>query len=116
MSKQEQIAEEARRLHALGLSWLEIGRVLGVSNETARYAADPEYAARRRNANRLRKLQRYVPKKNRVVESRPPESDARRAIEAALSRMKADTRTPFQRAFGDPPPGRSALDQKRGQA
>src|SRR5690606_25894223 len=45
---------------------------------------------------------------------RPPEEDAHRVIQAALWRVKTDTRTPFQRALGDPPPGRSALDQKLG--
>lgn len=112
MSPQEQIAVQARRLRSLGMSWLAIGRELGVSDEVARRAADPEYAERRREANRLRKQHKRAPRKNRVIEYRPPEEDAQRVIQAALWRAKTDTRTPFQRALGDPPPGRSALDQK----
>lgn len=112
MSEAEQIAGQARRLRSLGMSWLAIGRELGVSDEVARRAADPEYAERRREANKLRKQRMRAPRKNRVIEYRPPGEDAERVLRDALWRVMADTRTPFQRALGDPPPGRSALDQR----
>lgn len=41
-------------------------------------------------------------------------TDLNRAAERLLKALPADTRTWQQKLLGDPPPGRSALDRKRG--
>jgi hypothetical protein len=112
MSKQQDLAPTVLKMRKSGMSWNAIAKELHVSSETVRMSIDEDYAERRRIANNARRKARYVPKRIHMVEQRPPAPDAHRAIELAASRAKRDTRTPFQRAFGDPPFERSALYQK----
>ena len=114
MTKQQDLAPTVLKMRNAGMAWNAIAKELHVSSETVRMSVDEDYAERRRIENNARRKARYVPKRIHMVEHRPPAQDAHRAIELAASRARRDTRTPFQRAFGDPPPGRSALDQKNG--
>ena len=83
------LARELRRLS--GLPWAQIAERLGTTPNTVRRALDPEYVERMRAYER-----------NRDRSDRRP---ARHAI-------PADTRTLTARLFGDPLPGRSALDRR----
>lgn len=74
------------RLHAQGLTWKEIGKRYGISDESARCAA-----LRRGAAGKM----------NRVME------------QILISQIPKDTRGLTARLMGDPLPGRSALDRRQ---
>ena len=93
----------AKELRAAGLGWSSVGARLGCSDETIRSRIDPGF-------KRVRADKYRGPKSGlRNVERRflPGEEDR------VIAAVPIDTRSRLARWFGDPPAGRSALDQKR---
>lgn len=88
----------ARRMKASGETWNAIGRATGVDGSTIRGRLDPEYA-KRRNA------EIYAARLRRGADVSATQADV-------VFRVPEDTRSPIARFFGDPLPGRSALDQR----
>lgn len=102
--------DQIRQMLASGKSWQTIADILGTTYSTIRMKLDPEFArarkdrvnAARRGANTYKspkKSQHYVTKSSVNPEQIPSQP--------------RDTRNLTGRLFGDPLPGRSALDQKR---
>lgn len=93
-----------------GQTWSSVARHFNVSWETLRRQLDPEWAEKRRqaiNANRRAEGSNpsgHAARRRRNIE--PPEKVIHRIV---------DTRSPTSKLLGDPPPGRSALDQKRAE-
>ena len=105
----EEIAPTVQKLRDDGLTWAQIGRKLGIRGEVAKRSVDADYHARirerQKNYHRERRQTFKVPQKNHFV--RKDDIDPR-----VLNSVPPDTRTFTARAFGDPLPGRSALDRK----
>ena len=103
--------EVAATMRANRVSWEKVARYLGVAEETVRRALDPDYRAARNEVAR----RRYVRSERRAS---PHFADRKRlsAEDAirALATVPADTRTITGKVFGDPLPGRSALDRRAG--
>lgn len=102
--------DQIRQMLASGKSWQAIADILGTTYSTIRMKLDPEFArarkdrvnAARRGANPFKspkKSQHYVTKSTVDPDQ--------------ISPPPRDTRSLTSRVFGDPLPGRSALDQKR---
>lgn len=104
--------KKARQMIQAGATWKAVGRELGCAADTVRRWLDPQWAEMRRkqvNEARLRKrlgnpVQREKPQSLRVA----VKADAERAF----AQVPPDTRDLTARIFGDPLPGRSALDQR----
>lgn len=103
--------KEAKRLRSEGLTFAEIGKALGVTGSTAHNWLDPSFAQARRdqiNRNRgSRPLRRVTSTATRTAAGAPSDTD----IEKRLREIPQDTRSLTGRLFGDPLPGRAALDQ-----
>lgn len=105
------VVEKARQLRATGISLIAVAETLGYSRECLRLALNPA-SREARNAyrrGRVRKSRRAAgkPEPRYVTPARcPPEVIAERDI--ALSQQTSLTAL----VFGDPPPGRSALDKR----
>lgn len=97
-------------MRASGMSWRAIGQQFGLHHEAVRRAVDPEY---REHRNALGRKRNAISKAKHASVMR---DDAKTDGERLLREVPADTRTPMQRALGDPLPGRSALDRKRMEA
>lgn len=99
----EQNRAEARQLYAAGWTITAIGRHLGFLPESIRRIVDERYAARRRESiNKAREQRRLT----------SAAISQRREVDASRSEVPTDTRDLTARLFGDPLPGRSALDQR----
>lgn len=120
LSPEEQAAviNRARQLRADGVSWKEASRQLGVCVDRLQMHLNPAfdlaaYRARKRAQDaRRRDRERSVRTAVDIepVMSMPLRSD----VAARLAEIPADTRDATARFFGDPLPGRSALDRERG--
>jgi hypothetical protein len=104
----------ARALRQQGHGWTDIGKAVGVNYYRVRRLLDPEWAQRRRDGiNSLRRRERLVQTgsaRGQVWESylpRNPTFDPRR--DGVVEPQNIN-----QLILGDPLPGRSALDAKRG--
>ena len=98
-----EMLQRASELRAAGASWNSIARELGVGGrDTIRYRLDDDFARR--------KWGKTAPplSEQRALYFRPTEADVR-AIQDTVPR---DTRNFTARVFGDPLPGRSALDRR----
>ena len=99
-------------LHRAGATWKYACEAVGLGYETLRSAADPEFAQRRRDGINARRRadysRRYIPPDTHRVERVLTPKEAL----AALASIPHDTRSFTARAFGDPLPGRSALDRR----
>jgi len=108
--------DAARRMRAKGAAWTAIGKRFGFGGEYVKRRVDPEYAEHRRTSIReSRRIRRQVLGLPPVKAGRPsgiPSPETRRDAERILSTLPPDTRTPIQKLMGDPPPGRSALEQR----
>ena len=108
-----------RLMREKGVSFAEIGRLLGCDPETIKARIDPRFAElKRENTRRRRAAERREPVATgkpvvHIVPkwARPSEAE----IRAARERIPEDTRDLTGRLFGDPLPGRSALAQRGGQ-
>lgn len=97
--------EQAKRLRREGYGWRRVAIALGCNEVTIRDKLDPIFHLRRSElAKGSKSLIRVEPLASR--------EDAARTAR----NIQPDTRSLLARFMGDPPPGRSALDQKaRGQ-
>lgn len=109
----------ARRLFAEGKRWADIKRVTGLSYDTLKRKLVPEYAERRAERVRRRRMRKRGESVPALVESRVhpsgPKGPSREDIAKALATIPPDDRSLTARIMGDPLPGRSALDRMRGQ-
>jgi hypothetical protein len=104
-------ADKIRELRAKGMAWRAVAREVGRSPQWCRSQIDPEYAAevkRVKHEGERRARERMTGR----IHLPEPRID----VEAAFATIIPDNRTWQQRAFGDPKPGQSALDQKQGVA
>lgn len=105
----ERALEIARRMRADGAAWYRIQRRVGRNEYWVRCRIEPGYREKRlAQRTALRSKKRTVPPKNRVVKRAEPDDAEVRARKAEIPK---DTRDATARFFGDPIPGRSALDQ-----
>lgn len=88
----------------VGETWSQIGRRLGMDGTTVHMAVDARYAAARRKAINERRRCGHAGQA-------PVPEDQVTAGRAWMNRD--DTRDLTGVLLGDPPPGRSALDEKR---
>lgn len=93
--------DAAREARKAGLSWRQIALQQGVDVRKLRYWADPLFD--RRSYGNVH-----------VRDFGPDRFAANRDGEVLLSKVPSDTRGLTARMCGDPLPGRSALDRKRG--
>jgi hypothetical protein len=91
--------------------WKAIGKMLGLEDRTARGWFDPVFRAKRMKF-KTEKKEVYFRDLGGFHMERP---ENRREMDARIRQVPVDTRTEIQRLLGEPPPGRSALDQKRAQ-
>lgn len=109
----EQI-EEAKRLRALDprfYTYLFLGQLLGVSGEVVHRAIDQEWAEQKRKESRLARRVRAgkEPPRYKLIEAiRVSEEEFRQR----RREIPEDTRDLTGRFFGDPLPGRSALNSR----
>ena len=101
----------AIRMRADGMGWGAISLRLGLGYETIRRALDPEYNERRKTTIRERNRKRR-PDSKRVREN-PRRVDVPTEVETARAARGNALRSLTSVIMGDPPPGYSALDQKR---
>lgn len=104
----------AKNLHADGWAYRAIGEELGFGRDSIRYILDPEYAAmRRKQVNEARRRRGYTSTARADSGNRYPAGKINiETIAARLAEIPADTRNLTARIFGDPLPGRSALDRQ----
>ena len=108
--------ERARNLRKDGLGWNQVATLMGRSVRGLQYQLDDGYAARERDRSRkkrgrsreiVRTYDGIWPKREiGAVRAALAERDARLAREAAVPLSIVAV------VMGDPPPGRSALDQR----
>lgn len=109
----EQI-KQAKKLRAAGWTWTRLGQKFGCAWETVRRRIDPEYAEfRKQQINRARGVHR-IGDVAPLLRERATRADVRHSAESLMDDVPADTRDLTARMLGDPLPGRSALDQKKG--
>lgn len=103
----------AKRLRGEGFSWKRIGKFLQVSPHSLQMELDPVYKARREAEQEELKnvfgdfdYEKLLPKEDGIY--RNPEFDPSRDGHPVW-------RSPSAQILGDPPVGRSALDQRGGQ-
>ena len=107
------LVPEIQKLRSESKTWTEIGRALGITGTTSHMAVDPEYAAKRRARINMARISRSSSAIGRTGVIAPTRMTAAQ-VRNIVANIPPDTRTPIQKMFGDPPKGRSALDQKNG--
>lgn len=100
---EDQIAE-MRQMRLDGATWAKIARRFACAEETVHKAAEPAYAERRRRMDN-----RHQGKVGAV--SSRVDADI---VDRLVAQIPRDTRDLTGVVFGDPLPGRSALDRRRG--
>ena len=109
--------EEIARINSMrasGSSWQAIGASFGCSYDKVRRAVEPAYAAKRTQQIReceARRRDRGHYKSQGISHMASRNSVADDAM-ARLAEIPPDTRGLTARTFGDPIPGRSALDRR----
>lgn len=124
---QEQV-ERAKQMHAWNVPYAAIATALGVATDTVKRAVVPGFGQFRAAQVKTARMEKrsYVAIRNEMnrelgaakralgmtgqVARRVPEAD----IAARLAEIPEDHRSLTARTFGDPLPGRSALDRRRG--
>lgn len=116
---EEQI-EIGRKMLDQGATWTEVAVTLRVSFHAVQWALKPGYRERRREqdrANRLYKTRKPKPAAGAIIgHSNGARSVSPGDAARALASVPPDTRNRTSRLFGDPLPGRSALDQRGASA
>jgi hypothetical protein len=104
--------EEARALRASGAKWVYLAKRYQCDEGTVRRALDAGYRAKRAEQILRAKLRRAD--ERAAIAPRPPVASiaVREDAIRLMAAIPADTRNLTQRIFGDPLPGRSALDRK----
>lgn len=100
----DEILERARIMRAAGRSWNAIGRECGFDGDVIRWRIDPDFVARHKAM--------HGGPVSMIVHQRFSHAD----IEVILRKVPPDTRSMQARFFGDPLPGRSALDKRNAQS
>jgi len=111
---------EARRLRSEGMTWVALARKFGCASDTVKRALDPAFRQHRAEgikaakANRKQgvEMPRGRPTNFVISEGTAVARDAARL----MALIPKDTRPLTARLFGDPLPGRSALDQRKASA
>lgn len=101
----QEALSRASAMRRNGESWGSIARALGIGEERIRRIIEPGFAERR-NAGIIEA--RYT----RGVRGEPRVKLTPNEVRAALNGIPEDTRSRSARFFGDPLPGRSALDRR----
>lgn len=108
--------EAAKAMLANHMNWRQIGECFGVHAETVRRALDEKYRIRRtEQVNKRRHMMRAYQQVGLEPASVGWCADRRRVRDDAADRIAEiplDTRGLTARTFGDPLPGRSALDRR----
>lgn len=109
----EQVAV-ARRMLADKVTLKAVAEHFGVSDFVIRKRTDPAFAERRRQQVRAARALRgnFIREKGFSHSKHVMDRDVR----ARFDEIPQDTRTLTARCFGDPLPGRSALDMRAAQA
>lgn len=119
-------SEERRAIamHEAGRTFHEISAALNASVHVVRMVIDAEYRDRQRLRNRTTKKRKRTAeqiaargqgkKDHPFVFKADMTPTVRRDAERLMDEVPADTRDITARTFGDPLPGRSALDRRRG--
>lgn len=102
--------DQAIRMREARMSWGRISRTLGFSVEVLRWRMDENWAERQRERTRKR-----FPPMAQQNRSSKPWGISQEDIAAVLRTVPTDNRSFTARAFGDPLPGRSALDRRAGE-
>jgi transposase-like protein len=100
----EAVIERARAVRLAGATWGAVGRAVGIDPDVIRWRIDGAF-----RAHKSGKPASHV---SPMVYSKFSQAD----IDRLLRTVPRDTRSMSARAFGDPLPGRSALDRKRQSA
>ena len=108
----EQI-EEARELHARGWTFRRIGERLGCAFHTVKRVLDPDYAVKRRIAVREARQIREPSLPRKTAQESATAVSVKEDAAARLAEIPKDHRSLTGRLFGDPLPGRSALDRRQ---
>ncbi len=111
---------EARQMRSEGMTWTALARRFGCASDTVKRALDPAFRQRRaegikaarENRQRSVEMPRGRPANFVISEGTAVARDAARLMEL----VPKDTRSLTARLFGDPLPGRSALDQRKASA
>ena len=108
MTNKTDIATTIRKLRAEGKRWSDIERITGIKYDKAKRLSDPGYAQRRaQDLKTQRLISGYV--KRRYAEGGSAQEEIER-IQRLRATIPPDTRDLTGKIFGDPLPGRSALD------
>lgn len=110
MMRLDEAMEFAKRLRKAQVGWAGIARATGRSVDEVRRRLDPDYREKRRIAERKRYRHKY---EKAPMPHYQPYHINRADAERALASVPADTRSSTGRVFGDPLPGRSALDKRQ---
>lgn len=109
--------DQAREWQREGVSWREMGKRFGTTQDTVRRAVDAEFSARERAMRENRR--RSDNPRGRIVREKRERQSGLRPTEAEFQAMKAlipaDTRDLTGFLTGSPLPGRSALDKLRAE-
>lgn len=105
---------EAARLRETGMSWERLGKHFQCSPSTVKCWVDPEHAERRKLRKRVNAAKGRPPSNRTTGQVVRDDNIDRADVAARLAAIPEDTRSRAEKLLGDPPPGRSALDQ-RGQ-
>lgn len=107
-----QTVQKIRDMRAAGHRWYEIQDALDLNYHTARSAVDSDYRERRNIKNAAAKRELSRGKIHTLFERAPviPRKDVEKRREWMLVEDRRDLTAVM---FGDPPTGRSALDQRQ---
>lgn len=114
MDKTEKLRKKAQEFRAAGYTYREIAAEIKVSTTHVARLLNPKLHEAAKERARQRQRERNLALKNRDLASVSAlRMQAKAELEARLAEIPDDTRTTTARVFGDPLPGRSALDQRR---
>ena len=108
-----ELVKKGKHLLSQGMGIATIARRLDVGADWIRRRIDPEWAEQKRHVWRkqyLRNTRDTVARRSHVV-SHGPDFET---VKKLLAEIPEDTRDYTGRHFGDPLPGRSALDRRHG--
>jgi len=105
-------AADIRRLRSQGLTWSQVGALIGTSHFTARMVVDEVFRERETVRKRARTWKVRAANEAASVQTSIPGRPIGDEIRGELPPAR-DTRSLTQRLLGDPLPGRSALDRMR---
>jgi hypothetical protein len=105
-----EVLRAASALRDAGVRWHQIAKRLGAGADGLRRRLDPEFRAKR-NVQINEAYGRRVVGRPASSSGRVPADEVRRL----MASVPVDTRSQSARLFGDPMPGRSALDRREQQ-